>query len=79
MSKVKFKLNKRGVRTLLKSPEMQSVLVGYASSIKNRLGGGYEQDIHVGKNRANASVWAESFKAKKENSKTNSILKAVKS
>ena len=78
MSKMKFKLNRSGVAQLMKSAEMQAVLKEKASAIKNRCGDGYEQDIFVGKNRANAMVSAESFKARKDNSKNNTILKAVR-
>ena len=78
MSKMKFKLNRAGVRELMKSPEMQKVLKDEADAIKARCGDGYDQDLQVGKNRANAMVWADSFKAKKENSENNTILKAVR-
>jgi len=78
MSKVKFVRNKAGVRALMQSEEMQAVLKEKASAIANRCGPGYEQDIYVGKNRANAMVWADSIKAKRENLKHNTILKAVR-
>ena len=77
MSSFVFKLNRAGVRELLKSQAMQGVLKEHATTIKDRAGDGYEQDIYVGKNRANAMVKAETFKAKKDNSKNNTLLKAV--
>ena len=77
MSKFIFKLNRKGVAELMKSQAMQDVLKEHATTIKNRAGDGYEQDIYVGKNRANAMVKAETFKAKKDNSKNNTLLKAV--
>lgn len=73
-----FKLNRAGVRELMKSEAMQSVLKEKAAGIKSRCGDGYDQDLMVGKNRANAMVWAESQKAKSENSENNTILKAVR-
>lgn len=78
MSKFKFELNKAGVRELLKSGEMQSILTNHATNIKNRAGDGYEQDIYVGRTRANAMVSAETFKAKKDNLDNNTLLKAVR-
>lgn len=78
MSKVKVKLNRKGVSDLMKSAEIQTVLKEYATGIKNRCGEGYEQDIHVGKNRANAMVSATTYQAKADNMKNNTILKAVK-
>ena len=78
MSKVKFKRNRKGVAELMKSEEMQGILTEYASGIKNRCGDGYTQDIYVGKNRANAMVHAETYQAKRDNKKNNTILKAVR-
>ena len=78
MSKNKFKLNKAGVRELMKSQEMQDILKEKASAIKGRCGDGFEHDIHVGKNRANAMVWADTPEAKKDDNENNTILKAVR-
>lgn len=77
MSKFIFELNRSGVAELMKSQAMQDVLSEHAKTIKDRAGDGYEQDIYVGKNRANAMVKAETYKAKKDNSKNNTLLKAV--
>jgi hypothetical protein len=78
MSKFKFVLNRAGVRALMKSEEMQSILKEKADNALNSLGEGYKSDIHVGKNRANAMVYADTYQAKRDNLKNNSILKAVR-
>lgn len=78
MSKFKFVLNRASVRELMKSEEMQGVLRDKADSALNSLGEGYKSDIHVGKNRANAMVYADTYQAKRDNLKNNSILKAVR-
>lgn len=78
MGNLKFKLNYQGVGQLMKSAEMQRVLEEKAKAIKNRCGEGYEQDVFVGRTRANAMVSAKTYQAKKDNSKNNTILKAVK-
>ena len=78
MSKMKFKLNRKGVAELMKSEDMQAVLREYATNIKNRCGEGYEQDMHIGKNRANTMVSAVTYQAKSDNLKNNTILKAVR-
>ncbi|MCK1227507.1 hypothetical protein [Streptococcus uberis] len=77
MSNFEFKLNRSGVAELMKSQEMQDVLSEHAKTIKDRAGDGYEQDVYVGKNRANAMVSATSKKAKKDNLENNTLLKAV--
>lgn len=78
MSKNKFKINYKGVGELMKSESMQTVLNEYATSIKNRCGDGYEQDIYIGKSRANAMVTATTFQARKDNMDNNTLLKAVR-
>lgn len=78
MSKLKFKLNRKGVSELMKSDQMQSILKEYATNIRNRCGDGYNQDGKVGKNRANAMVWADTYQAKADNLRNNTILKSVK-
>jgi hypothetical protein len=78
MSKMEFKLNTAGVRSLMQSDGMQAILAEKASDAVGRLGEGYDYDTYVGKNRANAMVYADSFKARRDNAKNNSILKAVR-
>ena len=78
MSKVEFELNRKGVADLMKSAEMQEVLKKHADGIKNRAGSGYEQDLHVGKNRANARVFPSNQQAESDNYKNNTLLKSVK-
>lgn len=79
MSKIKFVLNRKGVNQLLKSTEVQSSLDSIADNIQSKAGVGYEKNSYVGKNRANAMVYADSIKAKVDNSKNNTLLKAARS
>lgn len=77
MAKVKFELNRAGVKELMQSDEMVKALREYADRAQQSLGAGYEVTTHVGKTRANAMISAESYQAKRENLKSNTILKAV--
>lgn len=77
MDKVKFKLNRAGVRELMRSSEMMGICKDYANSALGRLGGGYEVTTYTGKTRVNAQVSAETYQARRDNLKNNSILKAV--
>ena len=79
MNKLQIKLNRKGVSDLMKSKEMQTVLTSAASEIRQRCGEGFSQDVYIGRNRANAMVWAETPEAKQENLKNNTLLKAVRS
>lgn len=78
MGKVKFELNRAGVRELMKSNEMVSILEGYGSKALSSLGDGYEAETYQGSNRANVEVKAVTFKARRDNMKNNTILKAVR-
>lgn len=77
-NKMVFKLNRAGVRQLLKSQQMMSICKDHAGRAVERLGDGYEADSYVGVNRVNASVRAVSYEARKENAESNTILKAVR-
>lgn len=73
-----FKLNLPGLNMLMKSGEMQSVLNSAASSIASAAGSGYEvESAHSIKFIAIASVRAADFKARLDNSKNNTLLKAA--
>ena len=77
MSRVKFELDKGGVRELLRSQEALNVCKGYAESARSRAGEGYEVTTYVGTNRANASVHAETYEARKDNYDNNTLLKSL--
>lgn len=77
MGKVRFELNREGVRDLLRSKEMMDVCQEYANNALGKLGDGYEVTTHTGSNRVNAEVAAVTYAAKKENLSDNTIIKAV--
>jgi hypothetical protein len=78
MGKVKFKLNRKGVRELLRSDACLQMCKNYAYSAQSRLGDGYDVSYRTGKNRANAEVAAVSHKAIQENLECNTILKSLR-
>ena len=71
--------NRAGVRELMKSPEMRTVLQGYGDAAISRLGEGY--DAVPGDTsesvRAKVKVMATTYKTRMDNLKNNTILKAV--
>lgn len=77
MGNVRIELNHDGIRELLQSNEMKSICEEHANTAQGKLGDGYVVTTHTGKNRVNASIFAESYKAKKENLESNTILKAL--
>lgn len=85
MSKnVKFELNEAGVRELLKSGEMQSIINGAAQQISanaSDMSGGLEYPVETGtgRNRCFASVKPGSIHAYRKALKHNILEKAKRS
>ena len=77
MSKVKFELDRAGVRELLQSSAIAGVCLNYANGVRGRAGEGYEVTTYVGRNRVNASVHAATYEARKDNYDNNTLLKAL--
>lgn len=78
MGKTKIVLNRSGVRALLQSDEMKAICEEHANRVLEQLGDGYTVTSMTGKTRVNASVYAESAEAKRENMENNTILKALR-
>lgn len=78
MAKTKIVLNRSGVRALLQSDEMKAICEEHANRVLKQLGDGYTVTSMTGKTRVNASVYAESAEAKRENMENNTILKALR-
>ena len=76
-SKVKFELNSDGVKALLKSSEMQSLLKQKGNEKASAAGEGYASDVVVHSNRAVAYIYPEDAKAKRDNLDNNTLLKVI--
>lgn len=77
--KIKIELNRDAIRQqLLKSPEIRDICKEHAEAIANRCGDGYETATYTESTRVVAKVYADSFQARHDNLKHNTILKAVK-
>ena len=78
MSKsIRFELNRGGVRELLQSGEMASIVTSLGNGVAARAGSGYEVSTMVGKSRVNCRIAASTDEAKKNNLETNTLLKAL--
>lgn len=78
MANLKVELNHEGIRDMLRSPEAKAICEKQAKDVQSRLGEGYVVSSYTGEGRVNASVLAESDKAKRDNMKNNTILKAMR-
>ena len=77
MDKVKIELNSSGIRQLLKSEEMGQMLKKQAEQVRARCGSGYSTDLYQASSRVIAGVFAETAEAAKQNSRENTLLKAL--
>lgn len=75
--KVEIELISAGIRELLQSDEIREYCEELAYGVASRAGEGYEVDSMVGKTRANASVYAATREANKDNLENNTLLKAL--
>lgn len=81
MSKVKFELNKAGVRELLKSAEMQQICMQHANAtLQAALGSsdGYVAETRNYPERSGAAVRADTYEARKDNADNNTLLKSLR-
>lgn len=74
---VQIKLDSKGIRKMLRSDEFLQECKDHAYRAQAKLGDGYSVNYRVGKVRANAEIVAESYEAKRDNLKNNTLLKAV--
>lgn len=77
MAKVKIELNSSGIRQLLKSEEMGQMLKQQAEQVRARCGSGYSTDLYQASSRVIAGVFTETAEAAKQNSRENTLLKAL--
>lgn len=71
----KFVRDHEGIGQLLKSAEMQAVLIDYANAVQNRAGDDYS--VYVGLTRANVSVRTDNDNAVQDNYENNTLLKSL--
>ena len=78
MARVKFKLNKAGVRELLKSPEIATECAKHVEATAAAAGDGYVVEPRNYPERSGYAVRADSFKARKDNLNNNTLLKSLR-
>lgn len=78
MDKYRLELNRSGVRELLRSDEMKTMLTAKAKAAAQACGAGYESGSYLLSTRAVARVSAVSIDAKRDNLKNNTILRVLR-
>lgn len=74
---VEFELDIKGLRELMKGPEMQAALQEAGDAVASSAGGDYGVRVHVADYVAIANVFPESKEAAKDNYENNTLLKAL--
>lgn len=74
---LKIKLNRRGVRQLLRGAEIQADLRRRAEAIARAAGDGMEVESSVGRNRAHALVRTGTFEAMRAEAKDRKLTRAI--
>lgn len=78
MSKVKVKLNRAGVRALLKSTEVEAACMEKARAIKERAGEDYEAEVRRYPERTGVAVHPANAEGYYDNLKNNTLLRSMK-
>lgn len=75
MAKIKVKISNQGARAVLNSAEVQRDLLSRAERIRDGAGDGYAADVRPGRTRAHAMVKTETFEARRDNARSQTLLK----
>ncbi len=78
MSNIKFKLNKAGVRELLKSAGAESVCMEHAQRIQGNAGEHYAAEGRHYPERSGAAVYPSDPQGNADNLKNNTLLRLLK-
>lgn len=78
MSKVRIKLNKAGVRELLKSQEMAGECMEHARRIQGRAGEHYAVEERRYPERAGAAVYPSDAEGYYDNLRNNTLVRSMK-
>ena len=76
---VRIVLNRRGVRELLRSPEVLADLERRARNIASTAGPGHEVDSQTGRNRARASVRTDTINAMRDEATDRRLTRSIDS
>lgn len=77
MSKTEIRVNKNGVRELLRSDEAKAVCEEYASKVQQRAGEGYVMEERNYPRRSGYAIRPDTYKARRDNLENNTLLKVL--
>lgn len=77
---VEVKLNRKGVKRVLKEPAVLTYVIRKAMQMQDAAGGaeaGYDVVSALGRNRARAAVVAYSYDARRDNARRNTLINSI--
>lgn len=74
---IKIEMNDKGIRELLKSPEIMSACQKAGEAVAKQAGSGHRVDAFTGFDRAHVMIYANTQKAQKKTLKDNTLIKAL--
>lgn len=74
---VRIELNRKGIRDLLTSTEVQRDLERRAEAIARAAGPGHRVEVNPGRNRARAAVVTDTFEAMHAEATTRDLSRAI--
>jgi len=77
MGNFKFELNLQGLNELMKSAEMNAILENAGQRVANAPSGEYGHRVHTASFCSICNVFPKSARAARDNSKNNTLLKAL--
>jgi len=77
MANPRVELNSKGVRQLLRSPEVQADLARRAAAIARTAGPGFESDADTSATRSRAWVWPDTREAREAESERAALTSAI--
>lgn len=77
MARARIKLNRAGVRALLRDPKVEADLARRARAIAAAAGPGHQVDSSIGRNRARAAVITETVEAKLAEATDRDLTRAI--
>lgn len=73
----RIKINRKGIRSILKSDQVRNDLFGRAKRIERRAGPGFEAGSYTGRNRARADVYTANFEAMAAEADRKALTRAI--
>lgn len=74
---VRIVLDSAGIQSILKCADMGAFVDGVTERVKSNAGDGYEVNNRPGRKRYIGEVYAATYKTRVDNSKNNTLLKAL--